>query len=155
MKIKLILIFAILFIASNSLYAQYIPEIAPVDIYGNLENIGFKTEKDLGSDYGNFWISTNSNGGIDYKVEVESDNASNVQSIRATAMNINKNKAEVKRFLKYVGSVLFLYRDSGKSQFNNWVDNNFNSGGKTTVGQVEVEIKSPSGMVRIMYINAN
>lgn len=155
MKIKLILIFAILFTTSNSLYAQYIPEIAPVDIYGNLENIGFKTVKDLGSDYGNFWISTSSNGGIDYKVEVESNNASNVQSIRATAMNANRNEAEVKQFLKYVGSVLFLYKDSGQSEFNQWVDNNFDSGGKTTVGQVEVEIKSPSRTVRIMNIRAN
>ncbi|MDR9416986.1 MAG: hypothetical protein RI564_11945 [Gracilimonas sp.] len=109
----------------------------------------------MGSEYGNFWISTNSNGGIDYKVEVESDNASNVQSIRATAMNINRNEAEVKQFLKYVGSVLFLYRDSGESQFNRWVDSSFNSGGKTTVGQVEIEIKSPSRTVRILNIKAN
>lgn len=155
MNTKLVLIFAILFFTSNSLHAQYIPEIAPVDIYGNLENIGFKTEKDLGSDYGNFWISTDSNGGIDYKVEVKSDNASNVQSIRATAINANRNETEVKQFLKYVGSVLFLYRDSGKTRFNDWVDHNFNSGGKTTVGQVKVEIKSPSRIVRIMNINAN
>lgn len=154
MKIKLFF-FVVLLTASNSLQAQYIPEISPVDIYGNLENIGFETEKDLGSEYGNFWISTNSNGGIDYKVEVKSDNASDVQSIRATAMNINRNKAEVKQFLKYVGSVLFLYRDSGESQFNRWVDSRFNSDGKTTVGQVEVEIKSPSRSVCIMNIKAN
>lgn len=155
MKIKSTLILAILLMISSNLYAQYIPKIAPVDVYGNLKNIGFQTKKDLGSDLGNFWISTDNSGGIKYKVEVESDNASNVKSIRATAMNASRNKVEVKQFLKYVGSFLFFYRDSGKSNFNNWVDDHFNNGGKTMVGQVKIEIKAPSEMVRIMYIKAN
>lgn len=155
MKIKSILFFAILITASNSLQAQYIPEISPVDIYGNLETIGFDTEKDLGSEYGNFWNSTSSNGGIDYKVEVESDNASDVQSIRATAMNTNLNESEVKQFLKYIGSVLFLYRENGQSNFDQWVDNNYDSGGTTTVGQVKAEIKSPSRSIRVMNIRVN
>jgi hypothetical protein len=155
MKAKFAFIILLFFVTSNSLYAQYIPEIAPVDVYLNLEDIGFETEKDLGSEWGNFWTSENSVGGVDYTVEVESDDVNKVRSIRSTAINANRNESQTKQFLKYVGSVLFLNGNGNKSDLDRWIENNYNSGGTTTIRGISVEIKAPSSMVRIMNIKAN
>ena len=155
MKKGFSLILFLLFTISVNAQSNYIPEISPVDVYGNLEEIGFTTEKDLGSRFGNFWTSTNSSNGIKYTVEVSSDNVNKVESIRATVQNFYRNEQEATQFFKYVGSALFLYNNRDKSNFDRWVTNNFNKDATTSVGSVSIEIDAPSKTIRILKISAN
>ncbi len=134
----------------------YIPELNPADVYLSLEEIGFTTEKDLGSIFGNFWTSTLNKGGIEYKVDVSSDEVLKVQSIRGTVTNSNRNPDEVKQFFKYLVSSLFLYNNKNDSQINNWIENNFNNDNSTTsVGTVKVKISAPSTIMRGIRLDAN
>lgn len=136
--------------------SKYIPELNPADVYLSLEEIGFATEKDLGSDFGNFWTSTFNKGGIEYKVDVSSDEVLKVQSIRGTVINPNRNSDEVKLFFKYLVSGLFLYNNRDDSEVNNWIENNFNNHEAiTSVGTVKIKISAPSTTIRGIRIDSD
>lgn len=136
--------------------SDYIPSIKPVDVYGNFEEIGFSTEKDLGSNLGNFWTSTAERGGLDFRVEVSSNDVNRVQSIRATVINQNLNQSEAKQFLKYTASVLSLYGGSYESEINRWIDQNYNSSeAEEYLGNVYLRLLAPSNSVRIFLIDSN
>ena len=60
-----------------------IPGLSPSDVYVNLEQEGFKTEKTFDSENGNLWSSTRSANGIKYKVDMFSYSTKNVVSISA------------------------------------------------------------------------
>lgn len=143
-------------IAASGQASVYIPELNPTDVYLSLEEIGFTTEKDLGSSYGNFWTSTLNKGGIEYTVDVSSDDVNKVQSIRGTAINSNRSPGEVKQFFKYLVDGLFLYNNKDDSRVDNWIENNFNNDkAVTSVGKVKIRISAPSSIIRIIRIDAN
>ena len=153
---KILLVIPIILFAVTSIKAQYIPDLTPVDVYGNFKEIGFNIEKDLGSDYGNFWTAEKHSGSVKYTVEIDSDNVNKVQSIRATARNVNLNREQAKQFLQYTASVLALYGTANKSELNTWIDNNYNSDeSSTTFGNVTIKLMAPSQTTRILKISAN
>ena len=87
-----------------------IPELKPVDVYLKLEKQGFTTTKNLSSEYGNLWECKSSSAGIDYIVNVFSDDINSVERVRATAMLIGSEHKQIvatKPFLNYVASVRF------------------------------------------------
>lgn len=156
MKYVLTALLSFIFITSVNAQSKYIPDLTPIDIYLSLEQIGFTTEKDLDSDFGNFWTSTLEKGGINYRVVISSNDVNKVQSIRGTATNSNRNPDEVRQFFKYLASGLFLYNNRDDSTLNGWIDRSINRDSATTsIGAIEVKISAPSAITRIMNIDAD
>jgi len=131
-----------------------IPELKPVDVYLNLEKQGFTTTKQFSSEYGNSWDCKNSSAGIDYIVNVFSDDVNSVERVRATAMlngNENKQIIATKPFLKYVASVPFEGNDPAK--FAEWLDKNFNKDKQSlTISDVKFTIYAPTNLLRMLDI---
>jgi|AntRauTorcE11898_2_1112593.scaffolds.fasta_scaffold23391_2 hypothetical protein len=153
---RILLVIPIILFAVTSIKAQYIPDLTPVDVYLNFEKIGYTIEKDIGSDYGNFWTAKNNSGSVNYTVEINSDDVNKVQSIRATARNANYNHKQAKQFLQYTASVLAIYGTASKSTLDGWINSNYNSAEtSTTFGNVTVKIMAPSQTFRILKISAN
>ncbi|MEX0686782.1 MAG: hypothetical protein WD267_10185 [Balneolales bacterium] len=153
--ILLAILLSFILITTLNAQSKYMPGLTPVDVYQSLEQIGFSTEKDLGSELGNFWTSTLEKGGISYRVVISSDGVNKIQSIRGAAMKSNRNPNEVRQFFKYLTSGLFLYNNRDDSGLNNWIDRNFNQNGATTFNGVQVKISTPSDIVRIINIDAD
>lgn len=133
--------------------SQYINGLNPVDVYLNLEKEGFKTEKQIGGEYGNSWISTQSYAGVDYKVETYSTNTQNVISVRATAMIdvTQKNIIATKQFMQFIATL--PYENSQPEEAKSWVDRNFNNDKATiTISDATFTIYTPSVAVRILTI---
>lgn len=134
---------------------RYIPGLSPTDIYLNLEQRGFKTEKSFNSEFGNLWTSTHSVVGIDYRVEVFSYNIKNVVSIEATAM-IDANEKDIvatKQFFQLVSTL--PYENANPKQATSWIDKNFNNDKATTqIGGVTFTMIAPTQYVRMLLIEA-
>lgn len=134
---------------------RYIPGLSPTDVYLNLEQRGFKTEKSFNSEFGNLWTSTHSVVGIDYRVEVFSYNIENVVSIEATAM-VDANEKDIvatKQFIQLVSTV--PYENANPEQAAKWVDENFNNHKATTqIGGVTFTMIAPTQYVRMLLIEA-
>lgn len=153
---KLLFILILLIPTFTAAQNEYIPDIQPVDVYLNLEEVGFTTEKDLGSRFGNFWTSTAKNGSLEFRVETSSKDVNKVQSINATVMNQNFNQSEAKQFLKYVSSVLSLYGENYESEINQWIEQNYNSEkSEKYVDGVYLRLTAPSVAVRRLLIDSN
>jgi ABC-type uncharacterized transport system auxiliary subunit len=131
-----------------------IPELKPVDVYLNLEKQGFTTEKNFSSEYGNSWDCKSSSAGIDYHVNVFSDDVNSVERVRATAMlngSEDKQIVATKPFLKYVASVPFEGNDPAK--FAEWLDKNFNNDKQfLTISNVKFTIYAPTKLLRMLDI---
>lgn len=131
-----------------------IPELKPVDVYLNLEKQGFTTTKNFSSDYGNSWDCKSSSAGIDYTVNVFSDDVNSVERVRATAMlngNEDKEIIATKPFLKYVASVPFEGNDPAK--FADWLDKNFNNDKQSlNISDVKFTIYAPTKLLRMLDI---
>lgn len=134
---------------------RYIPGLSPTDVYLNLEQRGFKTEKSFNSEFGNLWTSTHSVVGIDYRVEVFSYNIENVVSIKATAM-VDANEKDIvatKQFFQLVSTL--PYENASPEQAASWVDKNFNNNKATTqIGGVTFTMIAPTQYVRMLLIEA-
>lgn len=134
---------------------RYIPRLSPTDVYLNLEQRGFKTEKSFNSEFGNLWTSTHSVVGIDYRVEVFSYNIENVVSIEATAM-VDANEKDIvatKQFFQLVSTL--PYENANPKQASSWVDKNFNNDKATTqIGGVTFTMIAPTQYVRMLLIEA-
>ena len=131
-----------------------IPELKPVDVYLNLEKQGFTTTKNLSSEYGNSWDCKSSSAGIDYHVNVFSDDVNSVERVRATAMlNGIEDKQIIATmpFLKYVASVPFEGNDPAK--FAEWLDKNFDNDKQSlTISDVKFTIYAPTKLLRMLDI---
>lgn len=139
--------------ASGSLDGTVIPGLAPVDVYGNLEEEGFTTERQLGGENGNFWICKNSIEGIDYNVTTFSFRADDIRSIKATAMvepgvkNINATKP----FFLYISTL--PYEGSDPQRIREWINENFDRDKSSTViGGVRFTINGTE-FVRVLNIH--
>lgn len=133
---------------------SFIEGLKPVDVYMNMDNIGFKTDKDLGSGYGNLWTSTMSSNGINYRVEAFSTNTSNVISVRGTAMVQNpslKNIKNEQQFFIFLSSL--PYNGSNSIEFANWLKDNYNvNEASITIGDAKFTLYAPSDYVRMLNI---
>lgn len=143
-------------IQTSDTTATYIPGLQPVDVYLNFEKQGFETKKSLGGDYGSSWVSTSSEIGIDYTVEVYSEkDITKVSSVKATALlngSVEKDITAVKPFIKYASSLPYTNADPSKAA--QWIEDNFNNDkASTVIGGVKFEIFSPTQLVRIMRIS--
>lgn len=133
---------------------QYIPGLSPADVYLNLEQREFKTEKSFNSEYGNLWTSTHSVVGIDFRVVVFSYNVENVVSVQASAMVDPKEKKIVatKQFFQLVSTL--PYENASPEQAASWVDKNFDNDKATTeIGGVTFTIIAPTQYVRMLLID--
>ena len=135
-------------------YSRYIPGLSPTDVYLNLEQRGFKTEKSFNSEFGNLWTSTHSVVGIDFRVVVFSYNVENVVSVQATAM-VNADEKDIvatKQFIQLISTV--PYENANPEQAAKWVDENFNNHKTTTqIGGVTFTMIAPSQYVRMLRID--
>lgn len=131
-----------------------IPGLKPVDVYLNLEKRGFTTTKNFSSEYGNSWDCKSSSAGIDYSVNVFSDDVNSVERVRATAMLNGNEKKQIiatKPFLKYVASVPFEGNDPAK--FAGWLEKNFNKDKQSlTISAVKFTIYAPTKLLRMLDI---
>jgi hypothetical protein len=133
--------------------SKYIGGLAPVDIYLSMEKQGFKTDKKIGGEYGNSWVSTKNVSGIDYKVDTYSSNVNNVESVRATVM-IDLNQKEIiaaQQFFIFLSSLPYDSADTQKSA--QWVRDNYNNDkASIVIGDAKFTMYAPSAAVRMMDI---
>jgi hypothetical protein len=133
--------------------SNFINGLNPVDVYMNMEKQGFKTEKQLGGEYGNAWTSTMSYDGMDCKVETFSSNVNNVESVTATAMIdvTSKKIIATKQFIQFVATL--PYENAKPEDAANWVDKNFNNDkASIIIGDAKFTIYAPSVAVRMLRI---
>lgn len=131
-----------------------IPGLMPVDVYLNFEERGFKTEKNLGSEY-SFWYSKDSSAGIDYNITTYTEgDVKSVVSVTATAMLNGKEKKDIIAtlpFLQYISSL--SYENSNPQEASKWVEDNFNNDkATTTINGVKYTIYVPTNMLRMLKI---
>lgn len=139
--------------SSETSDSNYINGLAPVDVYQNLENQGFTTDKQLGGEYGNTWTSTNAVDGIEYRVETFSSNHSNVENVRATALiDLSRKKLiAAQQFFVFISSLPYDNADPIKA--GQWVRDNYDNDNATTIiGDAKFTIYTPSEASRVLLI---
>lgn len=132
---------------------HYIMGLSPVDVYLNMEKQGFVTEKRLSSEYGNFWISTESVPGIDYRVETYSSNVNNVENVRASAIVDLSQKyiSATQQFFVFISSL--PYNGADPQRAGRWIQDNFNNDKATIViGDARFTIYAPTSACRMINI---
>lgn len=137
-------------ISKNS--SRFINGLAPVDIYLSMEERGFKTNKSFSTD-GNFWTSTYTYAGIDYRVDTWSTNIDNVESIRGTVtLDVTKKKIiAAQEFFTFLSTLPYQNADPKKSY--QWVIDNYNNDkATTTIGDVKFTIYAPTITYRSLMI---
>ena len=135
--------------------SRFIPGIAPVDIYLNLEKIGFATEHIFNADYGYSWISTMRRDGIVYEVSVFSEDADVVQTVRASATveSIYKDITVTQQFFKMIASLPFDSKDPIAS--SDWINKKFDKDEATLqIGDVELRMVTASKVSKLMTLEA-
>jgi hypothetical protein len=132
---------------------KFINGLAPVDVYLNMEKQGFVTDKKLGSELGNSWISSRNYAGIDYKVETFSTNINTVERVRATAI-VDVTQKEIlatQQFFVFISSL--QYENSDPNTAGQWVINNFdNDKASTVIGDAKFTMFAPSIGLRMLII---
>ncbi|HUH25245.1 MAG TPA: hypothetical protein VLY87_01335, partial [Flavobacterium sp.] len=104
-KLILLPLLATLFACGSKENEKAIKGLAPVDVYMNLENQGFTTDKSLGGDL-KTWTSTNKLLGGTLTVETNSTDTKSVEFVRATAMvNVSGDVQNTKDFFKMIASL--------------------------------------------------
>ena len=147
--------FASLFILTscgNIENEKSIKGLTPVDVYLNFEKQGFTTEKQIGGEDGNLWVSRLNQDNIDFNVTTYSTDVNSVESVRATAIiNLNNEIEAVKQFIKYTSTL--PYENSNPTAASNWIELHFNdNGADTTIGSANLKISAPSKLLRQLDI---
>lgn len=140
----------------NSFSYKYLPGLAPVDVYLNMEKYGFETEIHLSEKSGNFWISTKNVPGIDYRVETYSSNIDNVESVKATATidMYHKNISTTQQFFILITSL--PYHGADPQRAGNWIrDNFYNDKATIVIGDARFKIFAPTNAFRKVIIEKN
>lgn len=131
-----------------------IPGANPVDIYLNLENKGFKIDKQLGGSKGCFWYCDKSESGFDYNVTIASMAPGEIEQVKIS-VNINgsdpdKKIIAIKPFLKYVSTL--PYEGSDTNKVTNWIEDNFNKDKASIVIGGAKFTMNTSKFMRLIYI---
>lgn len=140
----------------NSDFMKYIKWLTPVDVYDSMEKQGFKTDKQLGGEYGNSWTSIKNDAGIEYRVEIYSSNINNVESIQGTVV-IDVTQKEIiaaQQFFIFLSTLSYDGADQQKAVQR--VKDNYNNDKATIViWDVRFIIYKPSIAVRMLRIEKN
>lgn len=130
-----------------------IPGMMPVDIYQNFEEQGFTTQENLGTEYGNTWISKLEENGITYNTTVYSMDAGSVETIRASATVApgQKDIQATKQFFQYTATL--PYDNAKPEEAAKWVSEHFNQDGDSVViNGVMFKIFAPTPQARMLDI---
>lgn len=135
--------------------SQVIPGANPVDIYLNLENKGFKIDKQLGgSEKGCFWFCDKSESGFDYNVTISSMTPGEIEQVKISAFingsDPDKKIIAIKPFLKYVSTL--PYEGSDTNKVTNWIEENFNKDKASIVIGGAKFTMNASKFMRLIYI---
>ena len=154
-KISLIIIIGFLISCSVKENPNAIKGLAPVDVYLNLEEKGFTTTKNLGSEYGNSWENSMTSEGITYNVSTFSHDTNTVESIQISVTILPPKKIEAsKQFFKYISSL--PYENSNPEKTIQWIEDNFYNDKETLIiGDAKFSIYSPTKFARMLVIEKN
>lgn len=133
--------------------AKYIPGIKPADIYLDLEQQGFTTEKSMNPEFGNLWTSLKQYEGLDCRVNTFSPNTQAVVSVSAyvTIDRFQKSPESAKFLILRLASL--PYEGGNPKEAQQWVEKNFNNHQATMImGGVQFMMLAPSDIVRGIYI---
>lgn len=132
---------------------EFIPGLAPVDVYLSLEQQGFSTDKRLSSEHGNFWESKQIVEGIEYRVTTFSRALEKVETVQATALiDLGMKQIEAAQpFLLYIVSI--PYEGSKPEKVQKWIRENFyNDKASLVVNGVKFTIYAPSLAMRMINV---
>ena len=122
----------------------------PADVYLNMEDQGFVTEKDLGGSDGNIWESKKTEAGIEYYASVFGYSATDAVEYRATTTILdpqNKTIEATRSFMTFAATV--PYEGSNPEKLSAWVDENFNNDKEsTTIGSAKITLHAPTDFYR-------
>jgi hypothetical protein len=131
-----------------------LPGLEPVDIYLNMEKMGFVTEK-ISSEFGYSWFCRKNYAGIKYEVSFSSLDGRTVETVTATAMIedvLNKNIIATKPFFLTISSLPFDGNEPRKVA--EWINENFYNNKKSIIiSGVEFTIIAPTNFVRMLRIS--
>lgn len=131
-----------------------LPGLEPVDVYLNMEKMGFVTEK-ISSEFGYSWFCRKNYAGIKYEVSFSSLDGRTVETVTATAMIedvLNKNIIATKPFFLTIGSLPFDGNEPRKAA--EWINENFYNNKKSIIiSGVEFTIIAPTNFVRTLRIS--
>lgn len=150
-KLILLPLLTIVFACGSKENEKAIRGLAPVDVYMNLENIGYTTDKSLGGDL-KLWTNTKAVPGGKFTVETNSADTKTVEFVRATAqVDATGDIKNSKDFFKYIASL--PYEGSDYKTNIKWLNENFNKNEVDTVlNGVKFTLRSPSKMVKTLTL---
>jgi hypothetical protein len=133
---------------------RFIPGIEPVDVYGNLENEGFTTQRNIrSSDRGSSWISEKTVAGLEYEVVTFSPDVSRVESVEATAYidAAQKDPGSTLPFFLYISSL--PYDGANPAEISAWIQENFdNDNASHVISDVRFTIYAPTPAIRMLRL---
>ncbi|MFA6335957.1 MAG: hypothetical protein WCX48_10505 [Bacteroidales bacterium] len=161
-KIFSLTIFLILIISCNNggsktvnilgVDCKTIPGLTAVDVHGNFTNKGFSLEKRLETEVST-WTCKLSNLESEFIVVATGKDPDNIVNVQGTVLNYSdKNTSEIaKDFLGFIASL--PYENSQPEVARDWVLNNIEKGGSTSIGNVKFEIIANGDKNRILNMD--
>ncbi len=132
--------------------AKYLPELFAVDIYGNLEKLGFTCNgPKIGLDKLTSWNCEETTSDHFYLVQITGESPDKIISVQATSQyyGSGNNDTELDDFLGYVASI--PYKDNTPTEATVWVKKNMGKNITTDFGSGHFELIS-SGRTRLLTI---
>lgn len=135
----------------NGVEIRIIPGLTAVDVHGNMEKIGFETQKNLGSEIAT-WTSIKSDENGDYKVTVTGNGPEKITSVDANYTKLSSPKMEIAaQFMQFVSSL--PYTGANPEAAKAWVNDHAKKGGDTLISGVKFRITARDNTSRSLYIN--
>ncbi len=131
-----------------------IPGLIAADIYVDLQNKGFKIEKQIKNDYTSIYCESRSTS-ENLNVVISGCSPDEIVAIEASAVDYTGNKEEnITNFLAYVATL--HYQGSEPEKAKTWVKENINiNGAKTVIGSVTFLIAFKSNDSKFLTIQIN
>lgn len=150
-KLLILPLLATLFACGTKENEKAIKGLAPIDVYMNLENIGYTTDKSLGGDL-KTWTNTKSVPGGKFTVETTSSDTKTVEFVRATAqVDVTGDINNSKDFFNFIASL--PYEGSDYKSSIKWLNENFNKSEIDTIfNGVKFTLRTPSKMVKTLQL---
>lgn len=132
---------------------RYIEGLAPVVVYGNLKEKGFKLHRSF-NEFGYGWECEKKEGGIHYHAQVFSEkDKKKVESVKFTAMveDVTADIMDAKPFFEYMATI--PYHNADIEKVRKWINESYNKSDSLIVGNIVFALKVPSPMVRLLQMN--
>lgn len=135
----------------NGVEFKIIPGLTAVDVHGNMEKIGFETEKNIGASISS-WRSRMSDQSGSYEVVVTGNGPLKITSVDARYFSTTKvNLTTAAQFMQYISTL--PYKNANPEAAKAWVGRNTDKGGDTLINGVKFRIQARDFMSRVLYIN--